>query len=300
METEHYYHMFANGDDAKDFITSEREFKSAVNRFAVCAYVTGAVVLSFSVEDSHPHALLWGTFEKCNRFKELYEKMSLKSIARNRGSAAGVNLHCELYEVSDESYLLNVGTYTIVQPTKDGKSVMPYDYRYGTGSLYFRGKYSVLPWLIDENEHQIDPVPLSSLTLRERRSICGTRIQLPDEWLVCNGFILPVNYVDVIRFESIYYTSKRYLAFLSRNKNKDQLIISRMAEVRGVMVEDLEARRLCEELCGELFGKKTTRHLNVEQRILLAQTLRNRYHLAYRQLDFLVHIPESEIRKYVR
>ena len=46
MEKEHYYHMFANGDDAKNFITDESEFKAAFNRFALCQYLTGAVALS--------------------------------------------------------------------------------------------------------------------------------------------------------------------------------------------------------------------------------------------------------------
>ena len=73
--------MFANGDDAKNFITSEQEFKLAFNRFGVCAYLTGATVVSFSVEDTHPHALLWGTRPACTKFKEMYENLSIKSIA---------------------------------------------------------------------------------------------------------------------------------------------------------------------------------------------------------------------------
>jgi len=299
MENERYYHMFANGDDAKDFITSEQEFKSAFNRFAVCSYLTGVTVLSFSLEDSHPHSLLRGTYERCIQFKERYEGMSIKSIARNRGSAQGVKLHCELYEISDESYLLNVGTYTIVQPTKDGKAVMPYDYKYGTGSLYFRDKHSILPWMIDSDGHICEPVKLSSLTLRERRAICVSRLEMPGYWLVCNGFILPTNYVDVKGFESIYITPKRFLAFLSRTKNKDQEILFRMSSVRGTMIEDLEARQICAEMCYDLFKKASTRSLSVPQRLTLARTLRKTYHLAYRQLNMLVHIPESELRKYV-
>lgn len=300
METEHYYHMFANGDDAKDFIISEADFISAFNRFAVCAFMTGATAVASSVEDSHSHALLWGAFDRCNRFKELYESLSIRHIVQTRGSADGVSIHYEICEITDESYLMNVGTYVICQPTKDGKAILPEHYRYSTAALYFKGKYSILPWLIDENGNQCQPGTLGSLTTRERLRICGTKNTLPDAWLVCNGFILPTNYVDISRFESIYRTHKCFRVFSSSSKKQDEIILNRMSMARGVVIEDLDARQLCEELCIEMFGKKTTRHLTPQQRIILAQHLRRKYHLAFRQITFLVHVPESELRKYVR
>jgi len=105
MGNENYYHMFANGDDAKDFITSEDEFRVAFNRFALCQYLSGAKVLSFSVEDTHPHALLFGDYEECFKFKTMYESLTLRSIWRRRGTKTGTVLHCELLEIDDVKYL---------------------------------------------------------------------------------------------------------------------------------------------------------------------------------------------------
>lgn len=300
MNHEYYFHLFANGNDAKNFITSETEFKAAFNRFGICAHSTGATVLSFSIEDSHPHALLRGTPEICTEFKLLFESMSMKSIVQQRGSADGVCLHCELDMITDMQYLKNVAAYTIIQATKDGKAVMPYDYRYGTGSLYFRNKYSVLPWLIDDFGRVSKPVRFDSLTVREKALICHSRTMAPDDWLVCNGFILPTNYVDVSSFESIFATHNCYRVFLASKKSSDQMILERMSMVRGVNIEDLEARTLCAEVCMTLFNKKTARHLNTAERLHLARTLRHRYLLSYRQLALLVRIPESELRMFVK
>lgn len=298
---EHYYHMFANGDDAKDFITTESEFVSAFNRFAVCTLFSKAAVVSASVEDSHPHALIWGTYRQCLIFAQSYESLSIKSIAKRRGTAMGVNLHCELYEVDDDLYLKNVAAYTIVQATKDGKRVMPYDYRYGTGALYFRSKYSVLPWLIDNNGNYCKPSKYSDLTVDKRRIICGTRkIELPDDWLICNDFILPTNYVDLERFESIFKTHNCFRAFLSAGKAQDDPIFSKMAEARGVTIEDIEARQICKDVCRQLFNMESTRNLSTEQRLCLARQIRRVYHLSFRQLSFLTKVPEIELRKYVR
>lgn len=300
MEDVHFYHMYANGDDAQNFITTDHEFKTAFNRFGVCQHATGIVIASFSIEDSHPHSLLRGTRTNCLAFKNLYEDISIRSIVQNRGSADGVVLNCELEEVNDPSYLMNVGTYTIVQATKDGKAVMPYDYKYGTGAMYFRSKNTVLPWLVENNGNVCKPVDFGSLTLREKRKICASKYSIPDDWKVCNGFILPTNYVNVKLFESIYRTHNCYRFFMCRGKKSDEEIMRHMALTREVTLEDLTARQLCEEICMKLFGKHTAKYVTIEQRLQVAQILRSSYHMAYRQLRALTYLPESELRKYIK
>lgn len=285
---EHYYHMFANGDDAKNFIISEDEFKGSFNRFALCQHLTGVSVLSFSVEDTHPHALLFGIYEDCLRFTRLYETTSIKSITNHRGSSNGVVLRCELLEISEESHLMNVGAYTITQATKDGKAVMPYDYCYGTGALYFRSKTTILPWLIDENGHECLPSRIGDFSVKEQVKISRSRVILPGDYLVCNGFILPTNYVDIKRFEEIYRTHNCFRAFLASSKSRDEEILKKMAASRGVLIEDLQARQLCKESCYQLFGQHTTRFLTTNQRVELAVNLRRLYRVSFRQLALLV------------
>lgn len=119
---------------------------------------------------------------------------------------------------------------------------MPYDYLYGTGALYFRSRYSVLPWLIDDNGNVCTPVPLASLTLQERCSLCGTRARMPEEWTTCNGFILPTCFVDVTRFEEIYRTHNCFRVFLSSRKAMDVDLMAKMSEVRGVMSETVSKK----------------------------------------------------------
>ena len=295
----HYYHMFANGDDAKNFIINQDEFKAAFNRFGVCSIGSGVIILSFSVEDSHPHALLYGTWEACRAFVDSYEARSKKSITRKRGSLDGVNLHCEIYEIDTESYLMNVAAYTIVQATKDGKAVMPYDYLYGTGALYFRSKHSILPWLVDDNGALLSPKKFSDLTEAEKREGSFSSAPIPDHWLICNGFILPTNYVDIRSYEKIFRTHNCFRAFLSSGRSKDDEIVKRMSSARGVVIEDLEARALCREACLKLFGKPTTRTLTTGERITLSRHLRKTYGLSLRQLSFLTKLPESELQKYL-
>lgn len=294
-----YYHLFANGADARNFIINQAEMKTAFNRVGLCSHHSGAIVVAFSIEESHPHVLLWGEREECLRFKTLYENISSRCIVRRRGSLDGVKLHCELYEVSDPSYLRNVAMYTIIQATKDGKAVMPYDYLYGSGALYFRSAKSVLPWLVNDDGEVDVPRCFGDMNERGKQILCGSTRRVPDDWLVCNGFILPVNYVDVRRFEEIYRTHNCFRVYMSSGKDKYSDVQDKMALERGVMIDDLEARRLCETICLSLFGRKGTRHITPQQRLILARELYRKFRLSIRQIATLSKLPEDEIRKYI-
>lgn len=297
---EKYYHFFANGDDAKNFITGEEDFKAAFNRMAVCSYLSDVSVLAVSIEDSHPHALLWGHYNNVENFKKRYEDLSTRYISRHRGTLDGVRLHCEIYEVGDESYLMNVGMYVIVQATKDGKAVLPYDYLYGTGALYFRRPGSILPWDHDYKGHLYERKELGSFSVKEQWRICNTKIPMPSNWVIVNGFIHPTNYIDTTRFESIYKTHNCFRAFMASGKARDEIIRKTMADIRGVTMEDMEARTICRERCNYFFGKPSTNKLTTSERLSLAQDLRRTYILSFRQISFLTKIPESELRKYIR
>lgn len=293
-----YYHFFANGDDAKNFITSERDFIFEFNLVGICAYEKGVTVLSFSIEDSHPHGLLFGTEKDCQSYKIQYEISSLRHIAATRGSCDGVRFNCELLLVDDEDYLRNVGTYSIVQPTKDGKPVMFYDYKWGTGSMYFRPEGSIPIWQMSPDGQLLSAVRYGDISAREKRRICG-RHTIPDDWLICNGLILPNNYVDVKGFEQIYRTYNCYRAFCGAGNKQLSVVQEKMASARGIMMDDMEARHKCKDVAYELFMEKDSRRMNVDQRLALARELRVRYHLSYRQLSSLTYLPEGEIAKYV-
>lgn len=295
-----YYHLFANGNDSRNFIVCERDFMTAFNRMGVCAANCDVRVLSFSIEDSHPHALLYGYFVNCLKFKKMYESITLHHIISTRGSMDGVCFDCELERIDDQDHLKSLAAYTITQATKDGKSVMPYDYLWGTGSMYFRNRNTIPIWTIDTDGLVHTPTEISTLNVRERQALLGSKKTVPSHWLISNGFLLPSNYVDVAMFENIYGTHNCFRAFLSSGKAKDQELLTKMANARGIVMNDLEARSVCSKLCFSIFGKNDSAGLTPVQRMALAQEIRKQYRLSFRQIASIVRLPEDEIRKYVR
>lgn len=299
MDNKCYHHFYANGADARNFLISKEDFYAAFNRIGVCAHNSGAEVVCFSIEDSHPHALLYGTVQKCTMFKSLFVSSSLHYILSTRGSMDGVVLNCSLDPITKRDYLMNVGTYVLVQPTKDGKKVMPYDYLWGSGSMYFRDSRIIPIWRINERGEVCPCRRIGDMTIRERREIIHSKMTVPEDWLVCNGFILPSNYLNVKLFEQIYGTHNCFRTFLTAGNRKMDVVAERMAEVRGLLMDDLEARSVTSEVCMELYGKQTSRWLDVSQRFNLARELKNRYRLSLRQLATLTRLPEEELAKYL-
>lgn len=301
MDKFNYYHYCAKGADAQNFILCEADYRAVFNIIAVCAAVTGAIVVSFSIEDTHPHILLYGSLAQCARFKVLFEKLCRCHAVETRESGAEFLLRGELYSIGDDDrYLRNVAAYTIIQATKDGKRVMPYDYRWGTGSMYFRTGFHIPIWLFNSSGEICEPVRFGDLPVLKRRQIAHSRLHsIPINWLVCNDLILPSNYIDVARFENIYGTPNRFRVYLASTKTKEEEMLSRMAEERGIALDDSEARQICGDQCHALFGTRDPRRLTASERITLAQAIRRKHRLTRRQLAKVVRLPEDEIRQWV-
>jgi len=295
----HFYHLCSDGNLTPQFIVCEDDFRVAFNLVGVCAANSDVNVLSFSIEDTHLHALLLGTKAGCVEFKTQYEESWTHHVGRIRGTRRGADIELELLLIDSQDYLMNVGAYTIYQATKDGKRVMPYDYFWGTGSMYFRRKGHASIWITDDNGEPCQTVRVGDLSERTRSRILCSRLPVPDSWLLCNGILLPENYISVGRYEDIYNTPNCFRVFQGNNRNRDQLVQQRIALARGVTIEDAEARLKCQSLVQQIFGFKDVRRLDALQRIHVAQQLRKQYRLSYRQIAAVVRIPYKEVCKYV-
>lgn len=293
-----YFHLTGDGAIIKDFIHSEIDSIAAINLVGVCACHTGAVVLAFGHEDTHPHSLLYGTREDCMQYKLMYENSYLHHVIRTRPAPINMRLDLDLLEIKDENHLMNAGTYILIQASKDGKQIMPYDDRRGTGSLYFRQQGHVPIWCFDSEGAYHPPIRADQISARDMRAVCHSHMSIPGHWLISNGIILPENYVDVKRFESIYRTANCFRTFLGSGRGKQQEIKEKLASARGVVYDDLEAKRLRLASCKQLFNIGDVRRLNGPQRIHLAQHLWQQYRLSRRQLSSLVFLPYEEICKY--
>ena len=290
-----YYHFYSEGNLAAELFLSKSDYVAALNRMAVCAArFPGVVVVAFTFEDTHVHFLLFCLEEEGKAFCDLFKRLTMIYLSNTRGGKpADLHVLFDVEEIEDESYLKRVGAYVAIQPTKDGKGIMPYDYPWGSAPLYFRGEKAVPVWCVDRHGIVRNAIRIGEMSYREKRRQLKTSVRLPDDWLFCNGMVLPSNYVDVSRFEQIYKTHNAYRAFMSRSSDSE--MIQQTASVRGVSLPDREMRDACRTLCREIYGVRDVRTLDSARRLDLARHLRRRYLISNKQLSRIVHVPTDEI-----
>jgi hypothetical protein len=294
-----YYHFYSDGKYAAELFLSKSDYVAALNRLAVCALTfREVIVVAFTFEDTHFHLLLYCTEEEGRLLCAMFKKLTMMYISRTRnGKPAGLMIKFEAEPVEDPDRLKRLGAYVVVQPTKDGKGVMPYDYPWSSAPLYFRGAKSVWPWCVDRNGDVQATVRVGDLSFNEKRKHFKTAVSLPEEWLVCNGIILPSNYVDVKRFESIYGSHNAYRVYMAKAGGLDNN--QRIDTTRGVSLSDYEMREACQKVCREVYGASGVRSLNALQRLEVARRLRFRYIVSVKQLARIVHVPIDELERFL-
>ena len=293
-----YYHFYSDGKLSAELFLTKTDFVAALNRLAACAArVPGVIIVAFTLEDTHVHFLLFCTESDGKAFCDLFKRLTMIYISRTRGGKpVDLHIHFELEGLEDETYRKNVAAYVVIQPTKDGKGIMPYDYPWSSAPLYFRGDKVIPVWYIDRNGDVQRPKYLRDMSYREKRKCLKTAMDLPDNWQVCNGLILPSNYVDVERYEALFGTHNAFRAFQSWSADKD--ILQRKALAKGVSLPDSEMRTVCKKACRELFGANGVRSLNTIQRLEVARRLRSKYLISHKQLARIVHVPLEEIDRF--
>lgn len=294
-----YYHYYSDGKLSVELFITKSDYVAALNRLAVCAArFRDVAVVAFTFEDTHVHFLLYCLEEDGKVFCDLFKRLTMIYLSHSRGGRpVDLRIQFDVEEIEDEHYLKKVGVYVIVQPTKDGKGIMPYDYPWSSAPLYFRGEKAVPVWSVDRNGVVQDTGRIGDMKTRDRRKQFKTVVRLPDEWSICNGMVLPSNYVDVNRFENIYRTHNAFRAFMSRSSDSE--MIQQAASVKGVSLSDYEMRETCRKACRELFGVRDVRALDSVKRLELARQLRRRYLISVKQLARIVHVPVEELERFL-
>ncbi len=298
MEGRDFYHFFADGHKAESFALTECDFKYQFNLMGICSLLSGATVLSFTIEETHPHALLHGTEKECNTFKTLYSRRTKWRSSGPDNIRAKTSIDFFLIKVQGDNYLKNVATYTIIQPTKDGKGIMFYDYPWGTGPMYFRSRKYTPPWLLDHDGNKLAVTQFGALSTRKQRMVSRT-VKLPGNWLIADGLILPENYVDVRMFEGIFVTHNAFLAFTAARKAAFNEVRKNMALKVGLNVNDSDALEYSRKAAMEMYHSDDIRNMSLAQRIELAQEIKRRYNISPRQIAICTRLAESDVYKYV-
>lgn len=257
METllqQNYWHVYSDGIQADIPFCSDEDKIFALNSVAIVAFCTGMTVLCVVVNDTHLHAVLYGT-----RGLECKDELRRRLIVYLRHKGKGDKLFFACDEITERRELLSKIIYTF-RNCLDFYRKVPWEYRFGPGNVYFA-------------EPKENGKALGELSVRGKKALFHTNVKLPDSWRVDNdGMLVPASFMDIRHVENLFATPKAFLAFLYVRREdeqtmKQQLHVRYLEERR---IQDMRERG--NKLSNSYFGKSLMK-LDINCRLHVASKM---------------------------
>ena len=246
------------------------DFRAGMNGVAVIAHLLSMDVLSFILMSNHVHFVLCGSHNESEQFINEYKRHHSAYLQRKYGSREYLRRNdadIQKVETEDES-LERAIAYVQMNSVAANICLHPTGYPWGTGNAFFK----------------LTPVQGRSIETMSRRSqikCLRSNVELPENLLISDGFVLPESYVQVRFVEEVFRTPSRFNYFLvnsSKAKKKmesgsdlpsfrDQIILSAIPD-----------------LCRSLYRKPSLNDLTTEQQGEVAKQLRRRFSADIHQL----------------
>ena len=281
-----YYHICSDGNHSFALFLSDGEFKAAMNAVAICALITKVDILAFVLMDNHFHfAVRAESEERCRLFiLELKRMIGIRLAVNPERRGVMRRLPVQIIAVNDEDYLRVLICYILKNPTKARKGMF-YNYLWGSGSLYFNTGIPATATRVKDCGR------------RKVKEVVGTHCRIPEDWLIDDGVILPINYICTEDVERLFRSTRSFMFFLS--KNADESIEKDYKEWNDINLDDTEMRRERDAIAKRVFGTSRLRDLSGPDRITLAKHLRRRFLCSSKQLSRVVQVPLKEIEQKV-
>ena len=272
----------------------EEDFKVGMNFVAIQAACSpDVVVLAFILMSNHVHFVLVGEREDAERFicqfKHRYSiyfngKWGIKKFLRHNGvDIREIPYRDEAMERAVAYVLMNCVAANICSH--------PSQYPWGTGNCYFR---------LDANTGYAGSrgVLLESLSERARERILHSNCdRIPLGWhLSPEGFIPPLEYVDVQSVEALFRKPQRFNFFLNTSSKARKRI---EAEENLPAFRDQVILAALPDLCHSLFQKKSFQALTRGEQSEFMRQIRFRFSSDINQIARVCGLTYAEAARLI-
>ena len=238
--------------------------------------------------DNHVHFVLHGTMPQCKNFINLYKQLTGTWIHLKYGETDYLkHLPTDILPLDTEERVLNTIAYIDRNPMMAGYKFLPTEYPWGSARYLFR----------DSREDKTTNA-LASLTRRNKRTLLGTYIVLPDEWRIDDkGMICPDSFLDVATIESYFRTPAKYSYFLARKL--EGAVEQELESSQRTFIPDTELRRIVRNMITQDFGTSQIKDLDINSRLNIARKLRYRYASTLKQISSMVHLDRTALDGFI-
>ena len=282
-----YYHVCSEGLEKRMIFRNRREFIMGINYVALCHLKCNVRILCFCLMGNHFHFILSGSYQECWKFGNEYKRMCGMMMRRTQESDAGMkDVELQVKEITDMNYLEYAIAYVLRNPVVAGFRIMPHQYEWSSGDMYFRSSYIASGRRAD------------SFSIKELSRLLNSNIKIPGHYIIDeSGIISPLNYIDYKAVEDIFKHPSRLLGLLSAKKETEFEIFMGVADNYTPDIEELKDS--VSELIRVEFGVKAVSQLSMEQRVLLCGLMRRNFRASRKQIALITRLNMETINKVV-
>lgn len=282
-----YYHVCSEGLDKAMIFTNSEEFVAGMNYVAICSCRFEVSILCFCLMSNHFHFILNGSHEECWRFGCEYKRMCAMLMRRSQDIRNGMNnVEVQIKQIEDKKYLENAVAYVLRNPLMAGFRLMPDQYPWGSGDMYFRS--SRIP-----KGRRAD-----SFRVRELEKTTRSNYRIPGNFVIdSNGMISPLCYINYKSVEALFGNPARLLGILSAKKEAEFEVFLGIADSYNPDIEEL--RLSVKELILEEFGVKAVSQLSMEQKIRLCGLMHRNFRASRKQIALITRLNMETINTVV-
>lgn len=274
-----FWHLCTPGDLSGLLFRESKDFVYGMNLIAHAADVCKSVdIYTFVIMNNHFHFVLCGAEESCIAFFNFISKR-LKRYLSMEGRVSDFNgFGYKLFKINDLYYMRNVIAYIGRNPYVANSSYTPYNYPWGTSSLFFNNLTEKLIY-----------TPLNSFTVRQLRSAFFTRnVDFPETFRFIDGYVSPTSYCKIALAEQFFRSPSHYFHVLSRQVENYALIAREIGD--RVTYTDDELFSVAASLSIKEYGVKKLFELDKDQKISVAKILHFNYNATNKQLKRVLRL----------
>ena len=260
----------------------DEDFAVGMNIVAVLQYVLGVDVLAFILMSNHTHFVVQCSRDKAQLFIDRFKKQYSFYFQRKYGEPKLLKKTDEVFQQLDpyEESIERAIAYVHMNSVVANICARPEDYIWGSGNCFFKSAKS-------------HGIPLSSFSKRKRIKLLHTCIDLPTDYVIENGFILPESYINV-EFVQKKFGSPRRMNYFLYNSSKAKKKFE-TDDVNKPAFRDQIIKAAIPDLCRTLFDTDSLADLDPGQLQEMLRQIQYRFSSGIKQLARVTGMTVSKV-----
>lgn len=281
------WHLYTSGKGQQVIFRTKAHYVFVMNLAARCACDCPDIqIVSFEIMSNHVHFIICGDEDKVLAFFELFRRRLMRYFSETGEKTDFSQFKCrKLIPIETLESMRNQICYTNRNNFVADPNQTPFSYPYGANGYYF---HTGMKQRVDSR--------FGDLGIKQKRELMHSReTDYPDESIIVDGYISPVNYCRLDIGEGVFRDARHYFHKLSKNVESYKDIAAIVGD--AIFYTDDELSDVLFTICREKYGDRRISVLNKDEKVAIAKDLHYGYNADNSQIARMLKLDLEIVRQ---